>query len=255
MTFLLKLSYLGKNYHGFQIQPNAVTVEGTLSRAIDKIFGGGHKIIGCSRTDKGVHANVFYCTVTINETAVSIPRARIPLARIPFALNANLPRDIAVSDCITVDESFNPRYNVKYKEYIYLIWNKPHRNPFYDGLALHYPSRLNLDAIRLAVRQFVGTHDFCGFMSSGSDVVNTVRNILYFDIEDDGGFVKFIIAADGFLYNMVRIIVGTLLYVSEGKIKPDEIGGIILSRDRKRAGYTAPPDGLYLNKVVYGDIL
>lgn len=241
---LLRLAYLGTAYHGFQVQANALTVQEYLQNAIEVVFNYRYDIIGCSRTDSGVHANEFYCTVDVNPT--------IPNDKIPSALNANLPFDITIFDCFTVDESFHPRYNVIYKEYVYNIWNHRQRNPFEYMRSYHYPRELNIDLMNIAADYFIGEHDFTGFMSASSDVKNTVRNIKYFYVEKENNNVMITVAANGFLYNMVRILVGTLIYVSEKKIKTDDLNDIILSKDRSKSGFTAPPHGLYLNKVVYG---
>lgn len=241
---LLRLAYLGTAYHGFQVQPNAITIQQCLQDAVESVFGERYNVTGCSRTDSGVHANEFYCTVDVN--------TQIPNDKIPYALNANLPNDISIFECFDIDESFHPRYNVLYKEYMYLIWNSRQRNPFEHNRSYHYPRLLDVDLMNCAAESFVGKHDFAGFMSAGSDVTDTVRNIRYYNVTKENEHVIIKVAADGFLYNMVRILVGTLIYVSEGKIKTDEINDIIQAKNRSRAGITVPPHGLYLNKVVYG---
>ena len=245
---LLRLAYLGTAYHGFQVQNNAVTVQECIQNAVEAVFGYRAAVTGCSRTDSGVHANEFYCTVDVD--------TKIPVNKIPSALNANLPADIAVYECFTVDEPFHPRYNVIYKEYLYRIRNAYQRNPFENNRAYHYPRSLDIGVMNDAAAYFLGRHDFAGFMSAGSDITDTVREIKYFNVtkENDSGIVLIRVAADGFLYNMVRILVGTLIYVSENKININDLNDIILSKDRSRAGITVPPHGLYLNKVVYGDV-
>ena len=243
---LLRLAYLGTAYHGFQVQTNAVTIQQCIQDAVENVFGHRYDVTGCSRTDSGVHANEFYCTVGVNPT--------IPVNKIPAALNANLPADIAVYECFTVDESFHPRYNVIYKEYLYRIWNAYQRNPFENQRSYHYPRPLDIGKMNEAAAYFIGRHDFAGFMSSGSDIIDTVRDIKYFNVTKENDYVQIRVAADGFLYNMVRILVGTLIYVSENKIETNDLNDIILNKDRSRAGITAPPHGLYLNKVVYGDL-
>lgn len=243
---LLRLGYLGTAYHGFQVQPNGITIQQCLQDAVEAVFGYRYDVTGCSRTDSGVHANEFYCTVNV-DTA-------IPDDKIPSALNANLPMDISIFETFSVDESFHPRYNVMYKEYKYLIWNTRQRNPFEQLRSYHYQRTLNVELMNEAARYFICSHDFAGFMSAGSDIIDTVRTIKYFNVIKKDNHIIINIAADGFLYNMVRILVGTLIYVSEGKIKIKELNDIILSKDRTRAGITVPPHGLYLNKVVYGDL-
>ena len=243
---LLRLAYLGTAYHGFQVQTNAVTVQQCIQDAVEAVFGHRYNVTGCSRTDSGVHANEFYCTVDVDTS--------IPTDKIPFALNANLPVDITVYDCFSVDESFHPRYNVIYKEYVYLIWNKCQRNPFEYQRSYHYPRELDINLMNEAAGHFIGRHDFAGFMSAGSDIIDTVRDIKYFNVTKENERISIKVAADGFLYNMVRILVGTLIYVSEKKINIGALDDIIASRDRSKAGVTVPPCGLYLNKVVYGGL-
>lgn len=246
LKMLLRLGYCGTNYHGFQVQPNAVTVQEKLQDAVQSLYGGRFPVTGCSRTDSGVHAKEFYCTVDIDENSPAIPYDRVPLA-----LNHFLPDDISVYDARPVDSSFHPRYNALGKEYIYVIWNSRISNPFLARRVYHYPRKLDADLMNEAAQHFKGTHDFYGFMASGSDIEDTVREIKYADVKCENDKVIFTVAANGFLYNMVRIITGTLIFVSENKIGIDLIDEVIESRDRSRAGPTVPPDGLYLNRVVY----
>lgn len=248
MKILMKIGFLGTNYSGYQVQPNAITVQGTLQDAIERIFGKKYPLTGCSRTDSGVHANEFFCTVELDDYTGSLTNN---VARIPAAMNSVLPADISVFDVKRVDDSFHVRYNVKYKEYEYLIWNRRTKNPFYADRAYHYPHPLNISKMVEAAEFFCGRHDFSSFMSSGSSVEDTVREIKYCIINEDNGFIKIKIAADGFLYNMVRIITGTLIAVSENKISPKYINEIIIAQNRKLAGPTAPAHGLYLNKVIF----
>ena len=252
MKILLTLSYLGTNFCGYQIQPKGRTVQGELNRAARELFGFDCDITGCSRTDTGVHANTFCATVT-QKGEGSICTA-MDVSRIPLALNAHLPEDIAVKSAVAVDDSFHPRYDVKYKEYVYRIYNSPTRSPMEAGRAWHIPQRIDeqaLEKMQRAADAFVGEHDFYAFMTSGSNVESTVRTVKYARVEKIGDVITFTVAADGFLYNMVRIMTGTLADVARGKIDAESIGEIIESRDRRRAGITAPAEGLYLNKVIY----
>lgn len=252
MKLLLYISYVGKDFCGYQVQPGLRTVQGELCRAAKEIFGYECDVTGCSRTDSGVHANMFCATVAKQgdndlETDISINK-------IPDAMCAHLPSDISVWGAEWKNKEFHPRYDVKYKEYIYRIYNNRQRNPFEDGRSMHYPRRISdgkLSDMQKAACELVGSHDFSAFMAKGSKVENTVRNIKYAEVERSGDIVTFRVAADGFLYNMVRILAGTLISVAEGKISPGNIKDIILSRDRGRAGMTAPACGLYLNKVQY----
>lgn len=246
MKIKLIISYDGTNYCGWQVQKNAPSIQQTLQDAVEKVFGKRYSLTGCSRTDSGVHARAFCCAVDTGVDIVGIPSDKIPLA-----LNHFIPDDIAVNSAEFVDADFHPRYDVVYKEYQYLIWNSPVRNVFLNNKAFNYPISLNTNVMDCAAKKLVGKFDFASFMASGSSVEDTVREIKYFNVERDGEQVIITVAADGFLYNMVRILTGTLIDVSNGKINADDIPIIIERKERKFAGFTAPPQGLYLNKVIY----
>ncbi len=252
MKLLLYLSYLGSDFCGYQVQPERRTVQGELCRAARELFGCDCDITGCSRTDSGVHANMFCATVT--KKGEDSLDTHISIEKLPSAINAHLPPDISVWRAEWRENDFHPRYDVKYKEYIYRIYNRRERDPFEENRSLHYPrviSESALDNMNMAAQKLLGAHDFSAFMAQGSSVESTVRNICYTSVERQGNVIIFRVAADGFLYNMVRILAGTLISVAEGKISPDEITDIIQSCDRSRAGMTAPAHGLYLNKVQY----
>lgn len=252
MKILLDISFLGSAYCGYQVQPNAPTVQGELTRATRELFGFDCDIVGCSRTDSGVHANHFFAAV--NQKGSEGIETSVPIEKIPSALDFYLPTDITVNSAVWVENSFHPRYNVKHKEYIYKIWNERSRNPFLQGRSWHYPRRIDEDALNrmnLAAQSFVGTYDFSSYMAANSSVKSTVRTIFSASVEREGDVITFRICGDGFLYNMVRIMTGTLIYVSEGKISPEDIIDITNSKDRARAGITAPAEGLYLNNVTY----
>lgn len=246
MKLRLRLSYLGTNYCGFQYQPNGISVQQRLNEAAERCFGVFCPVTGCGRTDAGVHARDYCCTLEIPDGG-----NKIPPENVPAAMNRVLPEDISVKTAAVAEESFHARYSAKYKEYQYLVLNEPCRDPFYYGRAYHIPKRLDTTVMDGCARRFVGEHDFAGFMAAGSEISDTVRKVMYFKVSADGGLVTFTVAADGFLYNMVRIMVGTLIDVSRGRIPPGSLADVINSRDRSRAGFTAPPEGLYLNKVVY----
>lgn len=244
-NILLTMTYDGRNFHGWQIQKNALSVQEVFQNALFRVTGETNDIKGCSRTDTGVHANM-YCVSFRTEH-------RIPIKRLPAAVNNYLPNSIAVLSAREVDESFHARYSCRGKEYVYKIWNNHIRNPFLDGYALHYWYRIDLEAMNRAAEYFVGKHDFTSFCTVDNnrekgDFNRTVEDLT---IKKEDDLVSITVRADGFLYNMVRIIVGTLLYVSEGKIIPEDIPRIIEARERALAGPTAPPVGLYLNKVFY----
>lgn len=242
-NLLLTIRFLGTAYHGWQIQENAVTVQQRLQEALKTVLGHQPEIKGCSRTDTGVHAECFCVSLKTD--------SKIPCDRLPIALNVNLPKDIAAVSCVEVPEDFHARYNAKGKRYTYKILNTPLRDPFYEGLALHYPRPIDAEALNNACQAYIGTHDFAAFCSSGSSVTDTVRTVFDANVRREGDMVIFTVSADGFLYNMVRIMTGTLLAVAEGKLSADDISGIIDSRDRNKAGITAPPCGLYLKEVFY----
>ncbi len=245
MKIKLNISYLGTNYCGWQTQKNAVSIQEKIQDAVENVFGKRYDVTGCSRTDSGVHANDFCCTVSVDNNT------NIPETKLPLAINRFLPDDISVTNAEYVPDSFHPRYDIKYKEYEYLIWNSQSKNPFMADRAYHYPKKLDENIMNKVSKYFIGKHDFAGFMASGSSVVDTVREILYFEVRRKNDMIVINVAADGFLYNMVRILVGTLIEVSEGKISLDTIPDVIKSKKRKNAGFTVPPQGLYLNKTVY----
>lgn len=242
-NLLITIKYDGSAYHGWQVQKNALTVQEVFQNAVEKVFLSRLDVKGCSRTDTGVHANM-YC-VSLKTDMDITPYGVI------MALNSNLPRDIAVVDCREVDDDFHPRYSCKSKEYIYKIYNGRIRNPFDADYALHYNRPIDAEYLNREAQAFVGKYDYSGFCSANSDVEDTVRDVKSFSVWREGDYVYFKVEADGFLYNMVRIMVGTLLFVNEGKIKEGELKNVILSKDRKRAGKTASPNGLYLNKINY----
>ena len=246
MKILLKAAYDGKNYCGWQVQKNGVSVQGEISRAAKEAYGVDVKVTGCSRTDSGVHALAYCFTV---ETPDGAPC--IPLLRLPTALNVRLNEDITVFSAEEVESDFHARYFVKQKTYEYRIDNGPYRDPFKVGYAWYLKKPLDERVMDTAAKHFIGKKDFSAFMASGSDVTDTVREVKHAEVTREGDTVIFRVSADGFLYNMVRIMVGTLTDVSYGKIAPSDLPDIISSGERKKAGITAPPDGLYLKNVEY----
>ena len=252
MKLFLKISYLGTAYSGYQTQKNGISVQQKLNEATKKLFGCDCDVCGCSRTDKGVHANEFCLTVC--EHGKNYLDTAITLDSIVKAMNVYLPNDIVVLSAEWRKEDFHARYSVVSKEYMYRIYNCSIRSPFEEGRSLHYARVLDdhaVDRMRLAAQMLQGKHDFSSFMASGSNVTNCERTVISTNIIKNGDALCFYIKADGFLYNMVRIIVGTLLEVAEGKREPEDILRIINVHDRKAAGRTAPAQGLYLNKVFY----
>lgn len=240
---LLTLSFDGTNYHGWQVQPNAVTVQSRLQDAAERILGERVPITGCSRTDAHVHADMFCCNLRTHK--------EVSPEKLHTALNAVLPRDIAVLSVREVPLDFHARYDCTGKSYRYLILNRAVRDPFLENRALHYPWTLDAEALHAQAQSFLGTHDFSAFCASKSDVEDKVREIRECTVTRNGDLVEIRVTGDGFLYNMVRIMVGTLLDVQCGKIAVGSIPQILSSCDRTRAGVTAPAHGLYLHKVYY----
>ncbi len=248
---LLTIAYNGKNYHGYQLQQELPTVALMLNRAVNDAFGFECNVTGCSRTDAGVHALGFCASVEPKSDEDDIT---VPIDKVPIAINIKLPPDISILEAKEVPLDFHPRYDVVCKEYIYKIHASRIKNPFYDGLALEYGREISdtgLEKMNLAAQYFVGTHKFDAFMAQGSQIEDTERTVYEAKVYRNGDFVEFSVIADGFLYNMVRIMVGTLLRVECGKLLPEEIPGIINSQNRENAGFTAKPDGLYLRKIIY----
>ena len=241
---LLKICYDGTAYCGWQVQPNGVTVQQKLCEALFDLLSVKTDVTGCSRTDSGVHANEFYCHfITDNETITN--------KGFVGALNVRLPNDISVLDCFNVCDDFHARYDALGKQYQYKFYLSDVRNPFLDGYALRIHHPICMDAVREFCDNIVGTHDFAAFSASGREYESTVRTITECKIEHNDNMYTLSVTGDGFLYNMVRIIAGTALAVSEGRILPQSINTILEQKNRALAGATLSPHGLYLNKVFY----
>lgn len=252
MKLFLKIKYNGTAYAGYQVQNNAPTIQSELNKATMDLFGVKCDITGCSRTDAGVHARCFCATV--QEHSCDDLNTNIPAERIPQALNVRLPEDIAVYHASFVPSEFHARYSVKSKTYEYRILNSPYKDPFEVNKSYHFPKYIDdgaLESMRLAAYNLCGKHDFTSFMAAGSKITDAVRTVHACDVVRDGDVISVRISADGFLYNMVRIICGTLVEVAKGNIESNDIVKIISARDRKLAGSTLPADGLYLVDVEY----
>ena len=249
MKYLLTVSFNGAEFCGWQFQPGGRSVQKVLTDVSELIFKCKCSITGCSRTDSGVHALGFKCTVTPENVNVSIPADRLPLA-----YSSYLPDDVSVLCAEIVPDDFHPRYCSVRKEYEYRILNSPVNDPFLAGRAYKVPAYINdsaLEKMNKAGGFICGTHDFTAFMASGSKITDAVRTVYFCRAERNGDLIRINVSADGFLYNMVRIITGTLLEVARGSVTPEDIVGIINSKDRKKAGATAPAYGLYLKEVNY----
>ena len=239
----LRLSYDGSAYHGWQVQKNEITVAETLETALTKICGHPVKTVGCGRTDAGVHA-LRYCANFRTD-------CRIPIDRFPLAVNSRLPGDISVSDAVEAEEGFNAIGSCVKKEYIYKILNSPIPDPFLEKRACFYPQHLDMELMQQAAAAFEGTHDFRAVRSVGTETKTTVRTVYWCRAEKAGDLITISICADGFLYNMCRAMVGTMVYASYGKLLPQEIPGLLEKGDRRLTGPTMPPQGLYLNRIWY----
>ena len=240
-NYKLTLSYDGTNYHGWQIQPNAVTVQELLQNALKKITDEDIKVTGSSRTDSGVHARKYVCNFK-SDTSI-LPE------RLPCAINSCLPDDVRVNYCEIVPDDFNARFSTKEKTYLYRINTSKVPDVFNIKYSWHVSYELDFDKMCKEAKKLIGTHDFVSFMASGSDVVNTERTVMDLKLINEGDFINMYITADGYLYNMVRIIAGTLVYAGMGKI--DDISDVIKAKDRAKAGKTAPPQGLFLYDIKY----
>ena len=246
MNFLLLLAYDGTNYCGFQVQPNGRSVAQTFQDGLEAVLGIRPDIKGCSRTDAGVHALGF----ALNFHADT----RIPPEKLPLALNQHLPPDIRVLSARIVPEDFHARYAAHTKTYLYRIHNSPIDSPFDAKYYTRVPRRLDETKMQQAARKFVGTHDFLALCAAGSSAAahgDTIRTITDCSVVRNGDDLEITVTADGYLYNMVRILAGTLCEAGAGRLDPNAVPGILASRDRSLAGPTLPAQGLFLKCVDY----
>ena len=250
---LLRVAYDGTNYHGWQLQSNAATIEGELNRALRALTGEEIVVTGASRTDAGVHA--------LGNVAVFDTTSRIPAEKFSYALNQRLPEDIVFQSSKQVADDFHPRHCDCRKTYEYDILNRTFPLPAYRNTAYFLYGTLNIEAMRRACQAFLGEHDFASFCAAGAQVQTTVRTIYSLEVEcrplteanvgSADQLLTIRVKGNGFLYNMVRIIAGTLVEVGRGHIKPEEVAGIIAAKDRAKAGPTAPARGLRLVEIEY----
>jgi len=239
----LIIEFDGSNFCGWQRQPKGRTVQKTIELGLLKATGENIMVNGSSRTDAGVHAREMVANFFTNST--------IPGDKFREAINTKLPEDVSVIKSEEVDKDFHARYSSTGKTYSYTIVNRYERLSLGHQYICHYRHNLNVDAMRESCKYFIGSHDFRAFMSLGSSIKTTIRNIQELYIVQNGDEIKIFITADGFLYNMVRIIVGTLIKVGNGKLKAEEIENIIIEGNRQRAGMCVAPNGLILEKVFY----
>ena len=239
----LTIEYDGKDFKGWQKQPHKLNIQGEIDRSIKDITGEDVDLIASGRTDAGVHA--------LGQVANFKTDSNIPVEKIPIALNTKLKRSIRILAAEEVDERFHSRYNCKKKTYKYVINNSANGTAIYRNLEYNFSQELNVDKMNEAVKYFIGEHDFKGFKASGTSSKSSVRTIYDAKVYKNGDRVNIELTGNGFLYNMVRIISGTLIDVGIGKILPEEVTDIINSKERTKAGKTLPPNGLYLIKVEY----
>lgn len=239
----LIISYDGTNYSGWQIQNNAITIQSKIEDACKNLFSQEIKIVGASRTDAGVHA--------LGQVAVFDIDTTIPSDRISYALNNSLPEDIVIQESVEVHKEFHPRYEAIKKTYEYNIVNRQFMLPQHRLYSWFVKKELNVDKMKEACKYFIGEHDFKSFCSVNTQVRSTIRTIYNLEIVKNNPYITIRIEGNGFLYNMVRIITGTLVDVGKGRIEPNLIERIIKDKDRSKAGITAPANGLILTKIEY----
>ena len=243
MRVLLRVEYKGSDYCGWQRQKNGLSVQEVLANAVRETTGQASVMHGSGRTDAGVHA--------LGQAVHFDTDTNIPLDKLPIAINAHLPGSIRVLSAREVAPTFNARFDAISKTYLYKMYCAPVESPLREGLFAFVHKRPDLDKMRRAAKYIIGEHDFKVFQAAGGHVKTTVRTITALEIKEQGDEITFEVTGNGFLYNMVRIMVGTLYYVGIGKIDAEEIPDIIRSAKRDRAGKTMPPEGLYLKEVVY----
>lgn len=240
----LVIEYDGKEFNGWQKQPNKLNIQGEIEQAIERITGEKVDLMASGRTDAGVHA--------MGQVANFKTNSNMPIEKFPIALNANLKKSIVIKSAEEVEERFHSRLNCKRKTYRYVINNSKYGTAIYRNLETHIPIKLDIQKMQQAIKYFEGEHDFKAFKASGTSSKSSVRTIYKAEVLDAGNERIYIeLTGNGFLYNMVRIISGTLVDVGLGKIEPEKIENIILSKDRQHAGKTLPPQGLYLLTVEY----
>lgn len=240
----LTIAYDGGKYHGFQKQNNAIAVQNVLEKQLPKIFGNVEQMAIAGRTDTGVHA--------YGQVVNFFTEGTIPVDRIVRAANSFLPDDIVIIGAEDVADDFNARFSAKSKIYLYKIQQGEVLDPFMRNYAWYIRNRLDDEAMNLAMQQLIGRHDYSAFKASGSvENINPVRTIFEADCSRMGDILTIRFYGDGFLYHMVRNLVGTVVNVGKGKTSQQQFAEIFASLDRRKAGVTAPPQGLYLKKVFY----
>lgn len=244
MRYVLEVAYDGTHFCGWQVQNNGRTVQEELNAAVFKAFGESATVTASGRTDAGVHALAQICHVDLN--------TEIAGEKLADALNQRLPEDVSVIKSAVAPQGFDANRSAKKKTYVYKIYFSPRRNPLYDRYAVWVKGAPDIAKLREAAKAFVGEHDFAAYCASGSQVKTTVRRIYSFKVEEDGVFISFEVCGNGFLYNMVRTLAGTVLWYTLGKLSAEDIAMSLEKGDRNKVGKTMPAKGLVLKNVDYG---
>ena len=241
----LTIEYDGKDFNGWQKQPDKLNIQGTIEKAIERVTGEIVELTASGRTDAGVHS--------LGQVANFKTNTNIPIEKIPVAINSQLKKSIVIKKAEEVDEKFHSRLSCKRKTYRYIINNSPEGSAIYRNLETHIPYKLDVEKMKEAIKYFIGEHDFKAFKASGTSSKSSVRTIYDAKVYEDKERIFIELTGNGFLYNMVRIIAGTLVDVGSGKIMTEDIVNIINSKKRENAGKTLPPQGLYLLNVDYSE--
>lgn len=239
----MTIAYDGTNFHGWQRQQNAITVQEVLEETLSTVLKAPTAVVGAGRTDAGVHAKTYTCNFKTD--------CAIPAEKVPFALNALLPEGITVLDATEADADFHARFSAIGKHYRYRILNSRHPDPFEGRYAFFYPQELDIQKMQTAAKDLLGTHDFSAFCSAGATTKTSVRTIYQAEVVKSGDLITIDLYGNGFLYNMVRIITGTLIYIGNGKLPADCIPQLIAEQKRKESGITVPPQGLFFMEAYY----
>lgn len=244
MNIALILSYDGTRYHGWQVQKNGASIQGAVTQALEKLLGRAPYVSGVGRTDAGVHARRYVASFSAD--------CHIPLDRLPLAINTLLPEDIAVSGACEVPAGFDARFDCTKKEYAYYLYPSRLRDPFLSNRAYRFPYPLDVTRMQEGASHFVGKQDFAAVRAMGTPVKSTVRTVFWCEVDTlPDNLLRIRVCGDGFLYNMVRAIAGTLVYVGSGKFAPDDVRRALDSLDRAAAGPTLPACGLFMNRLWY----
>ena len=239
----LTIEYNGKDFNGWQKQPTKLNIQGEIERAIEEITGEQVDLIASGRTDAGVHA--------FKQIANFKTNSEFDVNKYPIALNSKLKQSIRIKKAEEVEERFHSRYNCKQKTYRYIINNSEYGSAIYKNLEYHIPNKLDVEKMQEAVKYFEGEHDFKAFKASGTSSKSSIRIIYKAEVKKDEEKIVIELTGNGFLYNMVRIMVGTLVNVGKGIWRPEQVAEIIAAQNRDAAGPTAPPQGLFLTDVYY----